>query len=142
MENFAAFLEMQEKYDYIILDLPPALNSLTQAVISVCDSVFVPIELATFAIQGVTNVTDMIVKTGTNFGGCFVTKFDKKNSADRELLEILRSNLGAKAMESVIPLSRIIKNSINFKLTAAEYMGWTEAGKSYEKLTSEILETV
>ena len=41
------------KYDYVLVDLPPALNKITENIISVCDYVFVPIELGTFAIQGI-----------------------------------------------------------------------------------------
>lgn len=131
-----------KKYDYLLIDMPPALNALSRNILSSCDFVFVPIELGLFSIQGIPTVTDIISSCGTTFGGCFANRFDKDNPSDLQLLEMLRDNLGKKAMESVIPYSRVIKNSINFSVTAAEYMGWTTASESFRMLTKEILERV
>ena len=39
----------QSDYDYIIVDMPPAMNDFTEHVLTVCDYVYVPIELGTFA---------------------------------------------------------------------------------------------
>lgn len=130
------------KYDYLLIDMPPALNALTQNILSSCDFVFVPIELGLFSVQGIPTVTDIISSCGTAFGGCFANRFDKDNPSDLQLLQMLHDNLGKKAMESVIPYSRVIKNSINFSVTAAEYMGWTAASESFKMLTKEILERV
>lgn len=128
------------KYDYIILDLPPALNYITEKLLSISDAVIVPIELGTFAIQGIANVTDIINKVGSNFLGCFVSKFDTNNKSDFQLEEILRTNLGEKVFHTVIPYSNAIKNSVNYKLSSHEYMKWINPVKKYEELTSEIIE--
>lgn len=145
-EKIFSFSEMPcysgRKYDYMLIDMPPALNALTKNILSSCDYVFVPIELGLFSIQGIPTVTDIISRCGTRFGGCFANRFDKDNPSDVQLLDMLRSNLGKKAMDSVIPYSRVIKNSINFSVSAAEYMNWTSASDSFKKLTDEILERV
>lgn len=127
------------KYDYILVDLPPALNKITENIISVCDYVFVPIELSTFAIQGIPIVTNIIAECGAKFGGCFVNKYDRENPADVALMEMLKSLLGTKALDSYIPFSRVVKNSVSYKTTATEYMGWTYAAECCAKLTKEIV---
>ena len=128
------------KYDYILVDLPPALNKITENIISVCDYVFVPIELGTFAIQGIPTVTNIIADCGAKFGGCFVNKFDRENPSDIQLMEMLKSSLGTKALNSFIPFSRVVKNSVSYKLTAPEYMGWTFAAECIANLVKEIAE--
>lgn len=128
-----------KKYDYILVDLPPALNKITENIISVCDYVFVPIELSTFAIQGIPTVTNIIASCGTKFGGCFVNKYDRENPSDVALMEMLKSSLGTKALNSYIPFSRVIKNSVSFKFTAPEYMGWTSAAECCANLAKEIV---
>ena len=117
-------------YDYVILDLPPALTKVTERLIG------------TFAIQGIPTVTGMVKKCGAKFGGCIINKYDKKNSADEQLLDLLNETLGNKTLKSKIPFSRVIKNSISGGLTAGEYMGWTNAAKSYADLAAEIRERV
>lgn len=126
-------------YDYVLLDLPPAITKVTERLIGACDVVYIPIELGTFAIQGIPTVTGILKKCEAKFGGCIINKFDKKNSADAQLLELLNETLG-NTLNSKIPFSRVIKNSISGGLTAGEYMGWTSAAKSYADLAAEIRE--
>lgn len=125
-------------YDYVIVDMPPALNKITERIISACDFVFVPIELGSFAIQGISTVTNIIADCGAKLGGCFVNKFDKDNPSDIQLMELLKSSLGKKALNSFIPFSRVVKNSVSYKLTAPEYMGWTFAAECVANLAKEI----
>lgn len=47
----------ESAYDYIIVDMPPAMNDFTENVLTICDYVYVPIELGTFAVQGLARVT-------------------------------------------------------------------------------------
>ena len=129
-----------KKYDYILVDLPPALNSITKTILSVCDVVFVPIELSAFAIQGVPNVTSVISECGCRFGGCFASKFDRECPADFEMLDMIRKQLGSKMLRTVIPQSRVIKNSLSYRLTAKEYMEWTAAADCYDQLADEIVQ--
>ena len=128
-----------DSYDYAVFDLPPALNNDTIDFLSKCDYVFVPIELGTFAISGIANVTETIAKTGTKLGGCFVNRFVNKSSADHKLEKQLRNTLGKKVMVTRIPDSLVIKNSISYRLTAHEYMKWRAAAKSYNTLGYEIM---
>ncbi len=128
-----------ENYDYVLFDLPPALNDLTLSMLSFCDYVFVPIELGTFAIQGITVVVDTLSKISAKFGGCYVVKFDNENPSDYSLLDVLKNVLGAKVLKSIIPFSRVIKNSISYRMTAAEYMDYMSAAEKYGELTNEII---
>ncbi len=129
-------------FDYVIVDLPPAMNVVTEHIVGACDFVFVPVELGTFSIQGIPKVTSVIAKCKAQFGGAFINKFDKKNSADITLLKTFAEFLGNKALTTAIPYSKVIKNSISYKTTAREYMGWTNAGKAFGQLAEEIIERI
>ena len=144
-KNLISFSDMPwhtSKYDYVLIDMPPALNVITKSVLAACDYVFVPIELGSFAIQGIPTVTDIISASGAKFGGCFVNKYDKDNPSDIGLMEILKSALGNKALSSYIPYSRVVKNAISYGMTAQEYMGWTYATECCTKLANEIKERI
>lgn len=131
----------QSAYDYIIVDMPPAMNDFTENVLTICDYVYVPIELGTFAVQGLARVTQKIANAGTKYA-CFASKYDKGNKADQELLEIMKKNLGDKVLNTVVPFSRAIKNSISYRITASEYMSWINPARCYERLADEIIRTV
>lgn len=130
------------QYDYVLLDMPPALNRMTEALLSVTDGVVVPVELGTFSTQGIAKVTDVINKVGTSFLGCFVTKYDKGNKSDAELKALLDSILGNKVFRAVIPYSKTIRNSTNYRMTAYEYMHWLPPVRRYVQLTEEIVRKV
>lgn len=138
--NIRKVLSYGSRYDYVLLDLPPALTKITEKVITLCDCVYVPIELSTFAIQGIPTVTGALTNCNAQFGGCIVNKFDKENPSDNELLELLKSMLGNKVLKTTVPFSRVIKNSFSFRLTAKEYMKWTAAATAFENLAAEIIE--
>ncbi|MGN0619249.1 MAG: ParA family protein [Ruminiclostridium sp.] len=140
--NVRKVMNFDDSYEYAVLDLPPALTKLTEKVITLSDSVFVPIELGTFAIQGIPAVTNALANCNAKFGGCIVNKFDKENPSDIELLELLKHTLGNKVLNTTIPFSRVIKNSFSYKLTAKEYMKWTAAADAYEELAEEIAERI
>ncbi|MDO5558356.1 MAG: ParA family protein [Oscillospiraceae bacterium] len=129
-------------YDYVFLDMPPTLNCITEQLLSISDGVIVPVELGTFAIQGIAKVTETINKVNASFIGCFISKFDVHNRADNELKQLLSSTLGNKIFDTVIPYSNIIRNSINYRLTAFEYMHWLSPTKKYIDLTKEIIRKV
>lgn len=67
--NVRKVLTFDRSYEYAVLDLPPALTKLTEKVITLSDSVFVPIELGTFAIQGIPAVTGALANCNAKFGG-------------------------------------------------------------------------
>ena len=138
--NIRKVLSYGSSYDYVLLDLPPALTKITEKVITLCDCVYVPIELSTFAIQGIPTVTGALTNCNAQFGGCIVNKFDKENPSDNELLELLKSMLGNKVLKTTVPFSRVIKNSFSFRLAAKEYMKWTAAATAFENLAAEIIE--
>ena len=138
--NIRKVLSYGSSYDYVLLDLPPALTKITEKVITLCDCVYVPIDLSTFAIQGIPTVTGALTNCNAQFGGCIVNKFDKENPSDNELLELLKSMLGNKVLKTTVQFSRVIKNSFSFRLTAKEYMKWTAAATAFENLAAEIIE--
>lgn len=130
------------EYDFILFDLPPALNEYTKNILRITDYVFVPIELGTFSIQGLSGVTDVIAETEAIFGGCFVSKYDKKNNSDKHLLDLMKQNLGDKVLDAQIPLSNVIKNSVTYRMTAFEYMKWSPSVAAFGALVEEILERI
>ena len=133
---------VEQGYDIVILDLPPAMSDIVQCFLTVSDVTIVPLEASSFSLQGLQRVTDTIRAAGANFGGCFLSKFDKDNTTDAALLEIIGARLNGDLMKTVIPYSKTIKNSIAYKQAAAEYRGWTRTGRIYNKLAAELMERI
>jgi len=54
----------------------------------------------------------------------------------------MKKNLGDKVLNTVVPFSRAIKNSISYRITASEYMAWINPARCYEQLANEIIHSV
>lgn len=118
------------------------MNVMTEHIIGACDYVFVPIELGSFSIQGLPRVTDLIQNSKVQLGGVFINKFDRKNGSDIALFKSFNELLSDGALNTIIPYSKVIKNSIIYNCTAQEYMGWTNAGRAFRELAAEIRERI
>lgn len=133
---------LEQGYDIIIFDLPPAMSDIVQCFLTISDVTIVPLEASSFSLQGLQRVTDTIRAAGANFGGCFLSKYEKDNTTDVALLEVIRATLSGDLMQTMIPYSKTIKNSIAYKQAAAEYRGWTRTGRVYNKLAAELIERI
>jgi cellulose biosynthesis protein BcsQ len=49
--------EILKEYDFILLDLPPAMNDEVKGIIAHCDTMFVPVMLGAFELAGLADVT-------------------------------------------------------------------------------------
>ena len=86
-------------YDYVLVDLPPALNKITECAISACDYVFVPIELQQMKLAA---AKDKAEKYGIK------SEEDLKNLQRRlDLIPMYSQNLKAEISEEQLKLKRV-----------------------------------
>lgn len=96
-------------FDYILFDLPSAMNDEVQQIIQHCGTVYVPTMLGEFEIQGLEKVTVEIARQNARLGGIFITMYQKRN--DAELLQEFRNTLTKTAtkcryLQNTTPLLR------------------------------------
>jgi chromosome partitioning protein len=142
-EKSVVDLEYFKNYDYILLDLPPALNKETSEILKLTDVVFVPIDLSSFSVQGLPNVTEEISKTGVKLGGVFISRLEsasKRSNAQQEVLEFVGKTLGDKLLDTKIPRSNTVEVSTTYRETVFERMHWGTASQAFGALTEEIIE--
>ena len=102
-------------FDYILFDLPPALNDEVLEVINSSDKVYVPMMLRQFELAGLKKLTEVC---DTKLGGIFITMYEKY---DQEILDQFRAALKERMMKTVIPYSRTVINSQRELLPLEEY---------------------
>ena len=57
--------KIKDRYDFIIIDCPPALGILTTNALAASDSVLIPVQCEYFALEGVTQLLNTIILTQT-----------------------------------------------------------------------------
>jgi chromosome partitioning protein len=134
------------KYDFILIDCPPALDLLTLNALIAADSVLVPIQCEFFALEGISELMDTIQRIRDSFDhpleieGILLTMFDDRTNLTRQVANDLRDFFGAKVFQTVIPRSIRLAEAPSHGQTILAYDVRSRGAESYIRLAKEILE--
>ena len=90
---------IQDDYDYIIIDCPPALNMLTVNAMTTANSILVPIQCEYYALEGLSQLIHTIdlVQQRLNpkvlIEGVVFTMYDARTNLSMQVVENVKENL-------------------------------------------------
>ena len=102
-----ALSQINDEYDYCLIDCPPSLNIITVNALCVSDEVFVSIKIDKFALDGLEYLLDRISEikenfnSNLNFKGCFIT-MDTATTVNKVIKQELKKLLGDKMFDTTI----------------------------------------
>lgn len=132
-----------QEYDYIFIDCPPALGTLTTNALVASDYVLVPLKIDKFALDGFSYLLDSIEETKQEFNdklkllGVFVT-MDKHTKINKEIKEELASALGDKFFNQTIRENVDVIKSTFYNAPVVISRPKANASKDYIELVKEI----
>lgn len=142
-----ALSKLNDEYDYIIIDTPPALGVLTINALTACDKVLIPAEPDVSSIQGITQLKDTIdaVKEYCNnalkIDGILITRYSRtilsKDLTD-EIKDIAEA-MGTKVYSQPIRECIALKEAKTQIQDIFEYSKNSNATDDYSALIEEIL---
>ena len=138
-----ALEQVNDKYDYCIIDCPPSLNMITINALVASDEVIVPIKIDKFALDGLEYLLESIeeIKEEFNpnliFKGCFVT-MDSATTVNKEIKKALKSILRDKLFDSTIRQNISVVESTFEQVPVVMYKKNSNARKDYRSLAKEV----
>ena len=135
--------QVEDKYDYCIIDCPPSLNMITINALVASDEVIVPIKIDKFALDGLEYLLESIeeIKEEFNpnliFKGCFVT-MDSATTVNKEIKKALKSILKDKLFDSSIRQNISVVESTFEQVPVVMYKKNSNASKDYRSLAREV----
>ena len=139
-------VKTDEKFDYIIIDCPPALSLLTINAFVACESVLVPLQAEFFALEGLSQLMLTIREVRSTLNknikiqGIVLTMYDKRNNLSVQIEDDVRENLGKLVYETVIPRNVRLSEAPSFSVPALVYDHKCSGSVAYQKLAVEFLE--
>ncbi len=136
---------MPESYNYILIDCPPSLNLLTINSLTAADAILVPLQCEFFALEGLSQLLKTVerVKTTLNprltIQGVVLTMFDRRNSLSEQVAQDVRSVLGEKVYETVIPRNVRISEAPSYGRPVLLYDHACQGSQAYIHLASEVI---
>jgi chromosome partitioning protein len=141
-----ALASVRDRYDYILIDCPPALDLLTLNALVAADSVLIPIQCEFFALEGISQLMDTVDKVRQSFShplkieGILLTMYDDRTNLTRQVADDLREFFSDEVLSTVIPRSIRLAEAPSYGKPILMYDPRSRGAESYIKLAKEILE--
>lgn len=136
---------VRNRYQFIIIDCPPALDLLTLNAMVAADSILIPIQCEFFALEGVSQLLDTIERVRESFGstiqmeGVLLTMYDERMNLTRQVEQDLREFFQQGVFRTVIPRSIRLAEAPSFGKPILSYDLRSRGAESYIQLAKEIL---
>jgi chromosome partitioning protein len=142
----AALKPVRDRYNYVLIDCPPALDLLTLNALLAADSVLIPIQCEFFALEGISQLMDTIDKVKEAFShplaieGILLTMYDDRTNLTRQVADDLKDFFSDQVFTSVIPRSIRLAEAPSYGKPILMYDPRSRGAESYIRLAKEILE--
>lgn len=134
---------MDQKYDTIFLDCPPALGFLTINALAAANSVLVPVQCEYYAMEGLGRLMESIerirqsVNPALEIEGILLTMYDARNSLARQVTDQIRSHFAGKVYETVIPRNVTLAEAPSYGRPVLLYNMASSGAQAYFSLAKE-----
>jgi chromosome partitioning protein len=136
---------IKQPLDYVLIDCPPSLNLLTLNAMAAAHSLLVPLQCEFFALEGLSQLLDTFrqVKGTVNpeleLHGIVLTMYDGRNNLANQVVDDVRSYMGDKVYQTVIPRNVRISEAPSYGKPALLYDLNCAGSQAYLRLASEVI---
>ncbi len=140
-----AFAPELARWDYILIDCPPALGLLTLNALVAADAVLVPLQCEFYALEGLSHLVRTIERVRRAFNprleiqGVVLTMFDKRNNLCEMVANDVREHFGDKVYNTVIPRNVRVSEAPSHGKPVLLYDLHCPGAQAYVHLASEVL---
>lgn len=138
-------MEIEQFYDYILIDCPPSLNLLTINALTAAHTVLIPIQCEYYALEGLNQVlkTVNLVKRKLNpqleTEGVVFTMYDARTNLSLEVVESVKSNLNQNIYKTIIPRNVRLAEAPSHGMPINLYDSRSTGAESYRLLAAEVM---
>ena len=141
-----ALQPIREKFDFIVLDCPPALDLLTLNALVAADSVLIPMQAEYFALEGMSELLDTIERLRQSFNpgleieGVVLTMYDDRTNLAQQVTQELKNFFGDKLLQTVIPRNVRLAEAPSYGKPVLLYDVRSRGAESYIRVAKELMD--
>ena len=141
--------QVQNDYDFIILDCPPAISMVTANAFIASQKIIIPSECKTYSVLGILEMQKNIAEIKNNYNpdlevlGILLTKFDSRNVTKqlKELIDTVASQVNTKVYNHTIRNLVAVEECALNRIPLCDYKGSNkDAYKDYKGFVTETLD--
>lgn len=135
---------IKDDYDFIIIDCPPSLNTLTVNAMTTAHRILVPIQCEYYALEGLSQLihTINLVRERLNpeldIEGVVFTMYDARTNLSLQVVENVKSNLRQNVYKTIIPRNIRLAEAPSHGLPINLYDSKSAGAESYRLLAEEV----
>lgn len=136
---------VKTQYDFIIIDCPPSLGTLTTNAYVAADSVIIPVQCEFFALEGITQLLNgiMLIQRGLNpkldIEGVLLTMLSQTNLG-LDVVEDIRGYFKERVYDTIIPRLISLAEAPSHGQPIMIYNPRSRATEAYMNLAKEVIE--
>jgi len=137
--------QIEEKFDYIILDCPPALSLLTLNAFTASNSVLIPLQSEFYALEGLGQLLDTIKRVKSSFNpglrikGILLTMYDRRTNLAQHVAQDARKYFKDMVFKTKIPRNVKLGEAPSFGMPVILYDRHSQGSKGYIAFARELL---
>jgi chromosome partitioning protein len=140
-----ALSTLRERYQFIVLDCPPALDLLTLNALVAADAVLIPMQAEYFALEGISELMDTVERIRASFNpeltieGVVLTMLDDRTNLAQQVMSELKRYFCDKLCATTIPRNIRLAEAPSHGRPALLYDPRSKGAESYIRLAKEII---
>jgi chromosome partitioning protein len=133
-------------FSYVLVDCPPSLNVVTVNAMVAADAVLVPLQCEFFALEGLSQLLKTVEQVRANLNphltihGIVLTMYDARNNLSGQVVADVRSFMGDKVYETVIPRNVRVSEAPSHGKPVLLYDLKCVGSQAYLRLASEVIQ--
>jgi chromosome partitioning protein len=141
-----ALAPLRDRFQFIVLDCPPALDLLTLNALVAADAVLIPMQAEYFALEGISELLDTIERIRASLNpelaidGVVLTMYDDRTNLAQQVTAELHRYFGDKLCKTTIPRNVRLAEAPSHGKAALMYDVRSRGAESYIQLAKEIIE--
>lgn len=140
-----ALESVQSRYDYILIDCPPALSLLTLNGLVSAHGVIIPMQCEYFALEGLSDLVNTIKQVHANLNrdlkiiGLLRVMFDPRITLQQQVSEQLKQHFGDKVFDTVIPRNVRLAEAPSYGLPGTTFDPSSRGAQAYTQFGEEMI---
>ncbi len=140
-----ALAVQREKYDFVVLDCPPALDLLTLNALVAADKLLIPMQAEYFALEGISELMHTLERVREAFNphlqieGVLLTMYDDRTNLAQQVTENLRVYFRDKLLKTAIPRNVRLAEAPSYGKPVILYDPKSRGAEAYIELADELL---
>jgi chromosome partitioning protein len=141
----SALAPVAGRYDFVILDCPPALSLLTLNGLVAADAVMIPMQCEYYALEGLSDLVNTLKRIKLNLNrkieieGLLRTMFDPRSTLAQQVSDQLVKHFTSKLYHTVIPRNVRLAEAPSYGRPILAYDKSSKGAQAYLALAEELL---